>query len=301
MGLLIHPIELSGPHCRQHTLDLVGDPTRLGLWGHFGGAGRKGSLPRLDGVRAPVRVARAEGVDLWLPPGACERATDQAGVEAADDRGAAADFREQAVGTGDRAATVDLVLAAHLAQRFECAEDRAGAGATQTEAERSPSLADGLVSTVAQPLERLGQGLGQHVVPAHRVADLNRAGGEAIDLGRLADQTPAALDLQVAESHQSLQVLERHRTMDAGHLGDVIYRAWLPVGVEAKQDVAPGEVAKRAKGTLHVGCHIHQHIEIRPFEGYIGSGTWIPTSGVKSLTCWVPFATVGRPIEAGRV
>ena len=88
------------------------------------------------------------------------------------------------------------------------------------------------------------------------MADLHRAGGEAVDLRRLPWQAAPPLALQVAQGNQPLEVLEGDRTVHACSFGDLIHAAWFPVCVEAEQDVAAGEISKRAEGALHIRGHI---------------------------------------------
>jgi hypothetical protein len=100
------------------------------------------------------------------------------------------------------------------------------------------------------------------------MADLNRPGGQAIDLGRLPGQAPATLGFKVAKRDQALEVLEGDRAMDPDGAGDVLDTSWLPVGIEAEQDVASGEIPEGAERPLHLRSHewmIGDHAE---FSGY---------------------------------
>jgi len=56
-----------------------------------------------------------------------------------------------------------------------------------------------MTADIPQALERFREGFGEHVISPHRVADLDRAAGEPVDLGGLADQATPALDIDPAK------------------------------------------------------------------------------------------------------
>src|SRR5258708_922760 len=78
-----------------------------------------GPLVFLEGEGAAVGVPKPQYLDGLSQAGALEKAFDDAGVEAACHRGAAADLGEQAVGAVDDAVAPALAFGAHLHQRLE--------------------------------------------------------------------------------------------------------------------------------------------------------------------------------------
>src|SRR5690348_1260398 len=96
---------------------------------------------------------------------------------------------------------------------------------------------------------------GEDVVAPHRVADLQRAGGQAVDLGRLSRQATPSLDFEVTKRDKPLEMIEGDRAVDARGARHVVDAPRLAVGVEAKEDVAAGEIPERAQRALHVRRH----------------------------------------------
>ena len=72
---------------------------------------------------------------------------------------------------------------------------------------------------------------------------------------RLRQATPP-LHFQISEGDKALEVVEGDRAVNAGRARDLVHAARFSFGVEAKEDVAPGEVAERSKSAVHVGHQV---------------------------------------------
>ncbi len=201
----------------------------------------------------------AKGLDSGRRGCAFQQSFEQAGVKAADHRCSAAYLGKHAVAAVDRSAWTDFVLAAHLDNGLEGGGDRPSLGAREGHAESATRLPDCIGAAVTQALEFLGQRLGKDVVSAHRVTDLDRTGGEPVDLGRLAWEPTPALGIEISERNQALQVLERNRAVDVGFASHLLDTSRFAVGIEPEEDVATGEISERPKGALHVCSHSAQH------------------------------------------
>src|SRR6267378_1322673 len=197
----------------------------------------------------------AQSLDCSRGRSAFQQPLEQAGMEAADHRGAAANLGKQTVAAVDRPGRPDLILGAHLDDWFQGGAHRSRLWTRHGQAEGATRLPDRLCAAVAHALELLGESFGKDVVSTHRVADLHWAGGEPVDLGRLAGKATPALALEISERNQPLQVLESDRAVDAGFSGNLIDASGLAVGIEPEQDVAAGEVSERSEGALHVCRH----------------------------------------------
>src|ERR671934_339332 len=224
-----------------------------------GGRDAKADLTALllKRVSAAGRPLEAERDHRLAGSGSLEQAFQKPGVKTADHWRSPADLSEQAVAALDSlAASIDFVLAAHLDERLDGCEHGPRPIVRQPGAKSTAGLAHRRCAGLALALKGSRESLGKHVVTPHRVADLDRPRGKSVDLGRLARQTAPAFGLQVAEGDQSLKVFESHRTVDTGHLRHLVNAPRLSVRVEAQQDVAAGEVAEGAEGTLHVLSHL---------------------------------------------
>src|SRR5690348_191828 len=195
-------------------------------------------------VGAAARSVKAEGADRGPLHGAPAQTLDRSRVKLADTWLAPAHLVEETVRAHDLAGVSDLVHAAHLDQRLQRGREGGDVRPGEPAAQRPPRRVHRLPAVglgAEGPRERLGE----DVVAPHRVADLDRAGVETVDLGRPAGQAAPSLYLEVAQCDQALEVVEGDRAMHACRAGHVLDAARLAVGVEAEEDVAPREVAQR--------------------------------------------------------
>src|SRR5438445_7553234 len=228
----------SSPSCRQSSTWARPRASRSGRAQLRGFDDGLRLLAGVNLIRAAVGYPMPERFHRGRAHRSLEQALDEARVKAADDRSPPAHLGKQAVATLQPAARLNVVLAAHLRQGLDRRRNGSCAGSCQPEAVDAPGVPDRDPATVTQGLERSPERLGQDVVSPHGVADLHRAGGEAVDLRRLPWQAAPPLALQVAQGNQPLEVLEGDRTVHACSFGDLIHAAWFPVCVEAEQDVA---------------------------------------------------------------